>query len=364
MEYIVAFSLSIFFIYKSQQNRLGYYSYFLSILPIIVIAALRTIEIGVDTGVYVYPLFRLAKLQSSLTKLFDYSSHEEFYLIYAYVLTRFCKNFNEYLFWEHSLMYGFAVYALYKIRHKIQVWQSLFILLFVFYRESLNIARQSFAIYIDLIAFTFLIGNKYKLSILFAVLAYGFHHSSPIFFFVIVLKICIDKFRYYFTKRKIKILLILGLFAIFTFFSYVANYLEGLGVIEEKYVERYARQGHYGANFPISLFALCLVNLGVFYYVKFKRKIYKYDNNLILFEYILIVALICCFTGLISTFTIRIGAYFWYMTIIIIPILFNRYTKPDIILKTLCCFYALYWILTVVIANLSGTYPYISVYSI
>ena len=358
MEYIIAFVFSLALIYKSQKLKLGLYAYFISVLPVILIAALRTIDIGVDTRVYVRPTFRLAQSVSTLNKLLAWSGQEKLYLVLAFILTRITRNFNEYLFYEHSLMYGFLAFALFQVRKTISVWMGLFIFLFVFYRESLNIARQSFALYIDLIAFVYLLKNNYKVSLLFVVLAYGFHHSSILFLSVVLLKFLIDRFKRVFVKRRSKIIIITSLILVFSTFAYVVTYLESLGLVDTKYVERYAQEGTHGTNLPISNLMFCVVNLVILYLAKYKRLLNKSDKYLIFFEYILIMALICCFTGLISTFTVRIGMYFWYMTIIIIPIIIKKYLKSSLLRNLILAFYVLYWILTVVVANLSATYPY------
>lgn len=361
MIYLFSFLLTLFLLRVSQYNHTQYWAYFLSVIPIILVAALRDPSIGVDTSYYVMDYFKSAVQSKNLWNSLDEIDVEELYFGFNYLISGITDDFNIYLFFAHSLMYGCAVYALFFLKDKIRIWTGGWFLCFFFYRDSLNIARQSMAECILLIAFAFISEKKYALSLPFILFAFGFHHTAIIFLFVLLLKIIISKYVHLFSSKTIKTVIILIIAIVLYSFALVASYLEGIGLMPQEYVDRYGSGDEFGTSLPIAQLSLCVVNLLVFYLTKMSQEKYKYDSLLLFYEYILIIALMTCFAGLISTLLIRIGDYFGYMSIIIFPVLYSTYRCNLFIRNMHLLFLVFYWIMTVVVANLSETYPYKSV---
>ncbi len=362
MIYIFSYCLSLFFSFYTDitSRNLGKFFLFIAILFPVLLFGLRDVSIGTDTALYVYPTFELAT-QSDSWKSFsnivsDSTNIEFLYVVWNFVVSRITHDYSIFLIFTGFLLYIPFVYSLYRHKEKLVLWFALFILYFVFFRESLNALRQYMAMSFCMLAFSYLIDNSYKKSLLFSIIAYGFHHSALIFLLIIGLWILCSFRSAKISSLKIKFILTSLFFAMLSFLANIVSALENIGAIDSRYEERYLTSELYGTNIPISLFALCILNLIIYKQIsKFSQSSLK-----VFFEYILILSLLCCFLGTISTFLVRIGSYFQICTIFIFPIMYKEYIGYyDIkILRFHLAFLIAYWILTVVIANLGQTYPY------
>ena len=360
MIYITVFVISIILVMYCQKHKLGQWCYLLSIAPIVLLAALRDPSIGTDTSAYVTSVFRYAKSSYRLPSLLSGIDLEPGYILLNYLVSRFTHYFWAYLFVAHFIMYGCVVYALYKLRNELFVWMGIGILLFVCYRESLNTARQSIALYIDVLAFVYLLRSKYIPAIGLCALGFNFHHSNIIFALVIALHYFVNRFPELFSYGKTKFLLIVSI-ALFLF--YLSSALSFLGefddVIQEKYIARYGTSERYGSGLPLSVLAINTFNLIMFYMIK--RKCYKNIGKstiMTFYEYLLIFSFTLTFSGFVSTFATRMVGYFSYMNIIIFPWLYYKKQNLYDLAKIHIMFFVFYWFMTVVVANLGGTYPY------
>lgn len=361
MIYIFTFFVSIIMIYFCQRGKMGYWSYLLSMLPLVVLASCRTVDIGADTH-YFYETFRDAMSYHSFAKFYEDHDNEEYYLILIFWVAGFSNNFNTCLFFSYIVIYGLLALSLYRMRHDINVAFALTIYLCLFHREGFNTFRQSGALLIDLISMTFLIRKQYWKSSFIALLAYGFHHSSPLFYIVILLKVFIDKHTHFYSKWIIKFLYVSIIASCLYAFATIVNYLDSeFGVMEMRYGS-YLDESQFETNMPLSLLALTIVTLLFFYYIKVRY--IKINSSMICFmEYIIIACILICFTGLISTYTVRIGGYFWYSYILFMPILSKIFLKRDLSKLLYILFAMFYWVMTVIIANLGHIYPYKSIFS-
>lgn len=364
MIYVIVFSITLLLLKIIGISRINSYNLcFLSVIPIILLAGLRESNIGTDTSIYVDSMFYHSINATSFSQLLSCYGLEELYTLLNYIVTFFTKDFNIYLIVAHTIMYGTVLYALFKCRTIFPMWIGMFIYLFVFFGESLNIHRQEFALCFDILSFVFLLENKWMKSIFIAIMAIGFHHSAFIYLIVICFYYLIGRYERFFYSRISKIMIVFAIFILLMTFAVAANFLESIGLIEHKYVERYTNDEAYGSNIPISLFVLTFSNLFVFYYGKIKRRFRNkfQDKQLVLFEIILLMSFMFCFAGLISTFTVRVGLYFNYLTVVIMPILYYKYNVKKWLRIGHLLFFCMYWYLTVVVANLGKTYPYESI---
>lgn len=350
MEYLVAFFFSILGVKRIQHYSGNFSQYLLAIQPIILLGALRTEDIGFDTSVYVFPEFYEACRNKYLLKYLNrYFANG--YLLVNWFVSRVTSNVHIYLYIIHSIMYGSILYALYRLRDRLPVWIGMFFLCFVFYRESLNIARQFVALSFDILAFSFLLEKKWIKVLICTFIGYEFHHSALIFVSLISIYYLCHRFYKLFNRKVVKIATAIGVVIMLYSFSYIMENIFDYGFIDERYMG-YTNDSKFEENIPMSQLTLYSVNLLFFYFVKG----HKEGVLLTYFEYIVIISLILCFSALISTYTIRIMSYFSYMSIIIFPYLycFNKKKFRTIHL----CILVVYWFMTVVVANLSSTYPY------
>lgn len=364
MIYAISFLCSVLLCKQACKSRnllkLGCFT--LSFLIPAFIAGMRDYNVGADTSLYVIPMFEQAiqcETFVGFKKIIASGINVEFlYICLIYLISKITSNPNLYLFFSHIVMYGSFFFAFYKMRKEIILEFSVFIFLVTFFGETLNAARQCFALGFCTIAFYYLISNKIIPTALFTVIAYGFHHTTIIFCLLILIYLLSKKNWVLMEAKKVKFMLICTFFSGLTFFSLILQSFSSVGLIDGRYEDRYASASQYGTNIPISLFALNIVNIFVF---KLMKKKGNMQGPLVcFFEYTLLISLLTNFSGLISTFAVRMGYYFLYMITIIFPYMYKA-CQPSKQLRIFhYSFFSFYWIMTIVIANLGKTYPYSS----
>ena len=224
---------------------------------------------------------------------------------------------------------------------------------FMFFAESLNAARQFLAIPFCLLSLVELRRNNILSCVLFMFVAYGFHHSS-LFFLIIFLLYYLCVHHYNLMKRRSTlVVVIITIVTSIIFFSQIMISLVGLGLADIKYLSRYASGEMYGTNMPMSLFAINGFNFMMLIWAMGKVR----KNRFIVFSlYVMLLGLLFCFTGLISTFTVRLCFYFMAVSLICLAYLIKK--SSYIFSIVVYSFYVFYWFMVVVFANLGNTYPY------
>lgn len=354
-------SLSLINLYTKNKHKRGNVTILLALILLAGLAGMRDFNIGADTNLYVVPFFKdTTFFEGDIFKFLEYNEFtyrfETFYACLNYYVASISNNINFYLFIVHLIIIGVTMYAI-KIS-KVNMTFSIFMFLTIYMAFTLNATRQSIALSFCLLAISILITKgKFRWVILSLIAAYGFHHSAIVFVPIILLYKLIEMKTELFNSSITKFLIITTILILLFSFNQLLVYLGGLGIGEEKYIERYGSSDMYGSNIPISIIALTLFNLFIFYSCK-RRIIFRNDKVFTLFsEYILILSCLFCGLALISTFAIRINDYFIYLSLLIIPYYLLK-SRSKFLLTTTVCFYIFYWIMTIVIYNLNHTYPY------
>lgn len=360
MEYILAFALTILITKSYQSRNCTKWIYCIwATMPISLVAGLRDISIGADTH-YTFETFRdvlfYKNLREAIISLCVDSDYEELYVTWNYIVSLFSDNFSVYLTITYIFVFSFVLICLRNNKNSMIWWIGIWILCFVFYRESLNTIRQFCACVICLYSFHELMQKKYIYAILIVIIAYGFHHSAPIFLILILLKYLYDQNPQLMGTVKFKMLIIGSIVFAFFGLSYYLDFLMSIGLTMNKY-ESYLSDDVFGASLPVSMLALWGENLVFFYIIKYKNR-YVDQTILNFFEYIFLLSLIICFTSLISTYTIRLGYYFYILNIMIVPYMLKNYKCPQALKFLHLFFYVFFWYMTTIVANLSTTYPY------
>ena len=195
--------------------------------------------------------------------------------------------------------------------------------------------------------------KKYKKAIFCLLIAFLFHKSSLLFVVIWMLYYLCDKHFKMMSKKKVFLLAPISVVLLMSFFIEILEMLVNIGLTEEKYMERYGSDEAYGASFPISLFAINVFNYVMY---MFMTKRIQSSSFVIFSKYILLMGMLLCFTGLISTFAVRMNLYFMMTAIVCIVYALQtcKYRYSWIFVS----FYLFYWVMVVVVANLSDTYPY------
>lgn len=360
--YIITFALSLVCFYYSRTAKNGTYFFliFLGILFPSLLAGFRDLYIGSDTDGYVIGAFYNATHHVNSWGAFyrlvlKDSDLEILYLTYNWLIAHISGDIHVYLFFAHILMISTIVYSFKKTNTDLVSGMYMFFTLF--YGTTLNAARQSIALGLCLISFSFLY-RKCKMwkVLLFLILAIGFHNSALVFLLVLILYYFVRKYPEKFDSNTFKITFIIVVLLLLYTYSETLLYLVRNWDVDEKYYYRYGGSERYGTNTPISLIALTVFNLVIFFICK---RLQKGKNQVMdtFSEYVVIASCIFCFLALISTYAVRLNGYLIWLSPIIIIYYLSHVANKKLVVTTYT-FYMFYWYMCIVVANLSKTYPY------
>jgi hypothetical protein len=353
--YLLVFALSLLSLYLAKLSTNAVFKYFFDVIAILLpslLAGLRDPSIGTDTGGY--PLITYLNMSGMQTlksaMIWNGGMVENAYVAVCYFATKIFNNFNFFL----TIISLITILGLFwgaKASKENIIWLfSLFF--FMYFNTSLNTERQAMALCMCMPCIAYMIRKNYVMTAVTFFLAFSFHHSAFLFLSILLLYYLIMKKPNTFNRKVTKLVVVVGIVIILASFNSVLQSLVGFG-LDSKYVDRYGNANEYGSNVPISLFALNLFNLIIFKIIAAKEKGSRYYT---FGEYMMIISFLLCFSGLISTFAVRVGTYFLFVNLLIL-IHYLPGSKRMWQVST-AGFYVFYWVMTVAIANLGDTYPY------
>jgi hypothetical protein len=353
--YLLVFALSLLSLYLSQLATKVVFRYLFNVIAIllpVLLAGLRDPTIGTDTGSYPLITYMYVSGMKTLKSAFMWNDGmvENAYIFICYSVTHFLNNFNFFL----TIISLITILGLFWgaiVSKENKVW-LFFLFFFMYFNTSLNAERQAMALCMCMPCMAYMIRKNYVMTALTFFLAFSFHHSALLFLSILLLYYFVFKNPKIFNRKVTKLVVVIGIVIILASFNSVLQSLVGFG-LDSKYVDRYGSSEEYGSNVPISLFALNLFNLIIFKIIAAKDKGSRYYT---FGEYMMIISFLLCFSGLISTFAVRIGTYFLFVNILIL----SHYLSGSkrIWQVSTAGFYVFYWVMTVAIANLGDTYPY------
>jgi len=359
MIYVLAFSISIilfyfadYYLHRRKRILFVLFSSFAIFIPCL-LAALRDPSIGTDVNVYVSPMFNLAESFDFSTYLSELSSDKLFYII-LYLTSMVSDSISLALFIYQFLIIFPLFYAAYKYRDKLNI-TSVFILYYLFfYNYSFSLIRQMIACSFALLAFCFLSKRKYFPFIICGAIGTLFHFSC---LFIILFE-WISLFAM--KKNKFNGLILMFIAVLIVIFS--SAFIEKIaekGIIPYYYYERFSDRISDIDLSNIDIFIWVLINIGIVCLAFLDKR----EEYYVLVLYTLL-ALIFLFAMSISSYFFRIGLYFKYFILLIIPILFKSKSLSNLPLRivTKNCFYLLglvFWLFFIVYLNYFSTYPYV-----
>ena len=326
------------------------------ILPVL-LAAMRSENIGVDVTVYVIPTFDEVIDSDNLFEAFDSLKLEYLYIILVYV-SKFISTdlWSVLMLTELCIVVPFWI-AFIKLRDRLNPTFALFLFYCVLYNHTLNMMRQSIAMGLIFLAVAYMLENKKGWMIFWLCIALGFHKSALLGMALPVL--------YYFSHSfplNQNIYLYLGVFLGLVFVaSSFATFIVALidnGLLDIKYLI-YTEAGVFEARVSKSLLVIVFVELLII-----SMATISYGNEFLdLNFYFLcgIVTVLFCLTGFVVAYLARISWFFHMISFLSLSyVLCNQYIYGDLkymkwAFVLLLCFY---WWFAFVQSGESSTIPY------
>lgn len=184
MIYVICFVFSTVLMrqaVKARNTRVAAIYLVLSGLILVLLAALRGMDVGTDVRVYQLPYFNAARSSSSFyifTRRVS-NRYEIVYLLITYIISR--TNSIRLLFFVNELIIVFFVYkSIWLLRHVLFAEIMLQVFLVFYYLRGYNSVRQSMAMAVILYATCQMLQNRYKLMMMLFLVALGCHFSAII----------------------------------------------------------------------------------------------------------------------------------------------------------------------------------------
>ena len=343
--YLTIFFFAIILSCISQRTKkpLSILTYMIAALPMIIVAGCRDIEIGSDTCAYPLQVYD-DRFYYSFNVL---SSIEPLYSFLGYFTYLIKGDFSTLLLITHILIIGCFFCGFWRLRKEVPLWMSTFLFCFLFYNTSLQISRQSIALGVVFLGFSYLKERKLLIYIISVLIGFLFHKSALAALFII-------PFIYLKEKIALQQFILFGVVASLVLFSYFLSSLVAFQMFD-KY-EAYAEGGNFEGKLSYSELLLRILFI---YYLLVGAKLKFSSPQVLMFltEFFLNLLQIR------SRFLGRTGYYMYILYFWYIP--FNLSNKIRSKNYILCRFFIFtfvffYWWYVYIEKNAGHTYPYTS----
>lgn len=183
--YLIAFIISIFATYNASRCKTGgmwfYIHSLFAILPLVILAAFRDPNIGTDTRNYIY-LFgsALGNHIDHWNYILSHPSFEIGFLCYNFIVAKAVVNVESYYIITYGIIIGLVYMSAFKLKKSISPHIFIFIYLFLFFSDTLNVMRQYIAVSLVILAVANLFTGNNKKYLLWTIIACLFHTSALI----------------------------------------------------------------------------------------------------------------------------------------------------------------------------------------
>lgn len=354
--YFIAFLISIIATnnaYKCKTKSLLFYIHLcFAISPLLVLAAYRDANIGTDTANYIY-LFddALSNKNDIWNYILLHPSFEIGFLIYNYIIAQKVLTVEAYYLITYGIILGLMFVSAFKLKKHINPTIFIFVYLFLFYSDSLNVMRQYLAVSFVLLAIANLFIGKNNRYIFWTVLAFVFHASALISLGIGLTYWIIKKYpihRHYF------LFLIICIGVLFVGFS--IGHITNIGLLptfEEKLSGHLANTNSSGIS--NSHIVICLCTL-IFLLYNYKNNQRDTASGTMLM--ITIFTMLFYMSPSMNAILYRLTIYFNVITCFSISYAYKNNKVRVILLLSL---YVLFYVYSIVIAKTNEVIPYSSI---
>lgn len=347
--YFVIFFLSIFATHKAYrcQSRMERYVHScIAIIPLVILASFRDPSVGTDTISYIY-IYEQARNCMNIWQFISlFPSMEIGFLIYNFVISKIVFSVEGYYMITYSVMILFVYISAFKLKEYISPTVFMFIYLFVFFSESLNIMRQYIAISLTCMGIVNLFVGKSWKYLFWNILACFFHSSA-------IMSIGVGIGLFMVRRYSISFVLFVYMVVCIAMFFTIGSIESG-----NLFVDKLSRYSANRRETSISNSYIVIYTCTVFLLMC------NYKNN-VLFKWMLLILLTSSsllITPLLSATLYRMTIYFNIMTCFAVSYVYKNSEMANrwsvfVLLGLYLCFY----IFSVGISGSGGIVPYKSV---
>lgn len=340
-----------------------------------VLAGLRATTVGTDTSGYVLDYYNVASSSDSFGSFAEvinikYNSNDLLYMLLSFFFGKAGIPFHFLLFVIECLVVFPVYFSLKKFGFKGRelVFGMLFFYL-AFYNLSLNMVRQSVALSLSVLGFSFLVNGagrrtwlKYLLSIALLLIAVGFHDTAAIVALVYVLyifyaaKIIPKK-----AKNIVTPILLAASFIGLMLYKPILSFIGSTGIYPKAitYLNKYSMFdiNYLGTILNVGIIALVVANKKLF----IKRKVN--------YTFLFVLAIENAIIGFLGSFVMYAGRIAYYSLALLligyVPLLGGELSMKrekrnlkQVGFALLCIFMIVQWLVVIIINNSNNTMPY------
>ncbi len=361
MIYIVCFiaSAALLNLHLKANNKITKCILFtLAIAFPVLLATVRSVDVGIDSSVYIRPYASMAENSTSFFTYFVLmiaNSVEPGYILVNYIAAKLWNGVPG-VFAITQLLTIVPVYLRFSdFREKAPVWVMSLIYLLMFYNMSLNLTRQAIAMAIIFYAYRHIEDKQYLKFVIWVCIAATFHYSAVMALFFLVIEYVVKGNA---NAKAVKTMLILGALALAIIF-YNQIFEVVIKVIfstsSEKYTNAFLSNETGYLSYWNILFKILTI-LAVWLNHNSFRRDGVYNRYFLITVFDLILYLLTIYNG--NNF--RFSLYFNLFTPVVVPQVRTKFTKGtrfavDILVVVI---YLFYWYNFNVLSYGHGTMPY------
>ena len=331
------------------------------VLPTVILATFRADTVGTDVMTYVKPYYLYAQKAGSFYAFHKVARLDVLYEIVTYLIARWLPSLCVLHMVNELLVMVPVVISLCVVNETISIPYDLAMIsfYFMFYNVSLNVVRQSIACAFFMLGFVYFYNKKYGYSVLFSLLATGFHVTAVFAVsFILFVKCFIvlqKKIGKWVTAAAILTIFIMS-FNIERYIKPVIRFFPGVYSTKFNYYIAHKELASGLGETYVVMKVLCIVIL----IILLKNKYHSDFNSFLLIIQCFSLAMIP-FTSKIA-YTYRVLRYFDYLSILVFPQIY-MIVKKDVKSRFYAFFLVvlvmfMYWGITFYIKNSGGTMPY------
>lgn len=326
----------------------------LSFLILFCLMGFRDISVGVDTKLYCN-IYKNTSLIESFNNLIEFKYATPFYALYNKIIYLLSSGDIRAIIISNSFIILFLIcYSIYKESENVYA-SIIYYILFYFYLQGFNIARQFIAAAFILLGFVYFEEKKKKMGILSVIIAILIHNTAIVpGAFLLLLEIIKPNIKN--LKKIISLEVIIGLLSA----SFISFFLKIFPQYNSYFQNEIFYSTSQGRKIIITLIycAIVIVALSIMFHKE--KELIKNDdfNKMFKLTMILIFAIIMGFLGMNSILFLRVEIYFSLFIILYLPLVIKyiKYNKLFIYLLSFVIMFIPFFIQ--LSGNTSGVIPF------